>query len=213
MICSLSAVLRRTFKPDVPTQPNSVTREWSCYAYKTVGPLVPTQSSHGRKKSLLVVEFQSDLALCFSGYDQHLHHFPSSLSKNLNSGGVLLMAESQGRNPGGENKKRTPTRLQRRAPASIQVNKPSSVAADWKVAIPLLSPLILSPVSPNPKIGDQSVELKSRNEPSRKDFQSPEPEPEKAIFNLWQHPASPFHYDPANSLVPSFVPRCRYICP
>ncbi|KAJ4954471.1 hypothetical protein NE237_011254 [Protea cynaroides] len=120
---------------------------------------------------------------------------------------ALLMAELQGRNLGGGNKKRTPTRLQRRAPASIEVNPPTTVASNWKVAIPLLSPLVLSPVSPNPKFEDRTADLKSRDAPSRQD--SHLSESERPNFKSWQHPAAPFHYDPATPFMPSFVSRCR----
>ncbi|KAL9240343.1 hypothetical protein vseg_014577 [Gypsophila vaccaria] len=43
------------------------------------------------------------------------------------------------------NRRRQSSRLQRRAPASIQVNR----STEWNVAIPLLSPLASSPPSIN----------------------------------------------------------------
>ncbi|XP_042495508.1 uncharacterized protein At4g14450, chloroplastic-like [Macadamia integrifolia] len=116
------------------------------------------------------------------------------------------MAGSQGRNSGGGNKQ-APTRLQRRAPASIQVNPPSNQVSDWKVAIPLLSPLVLSPASPNPKLSDRTADVKSREESSRQGFQLAESE--KPSFKSWQHPAAPFHYDPPPPFSSSFVSRCR----
>uniref|UniRef100_M1B1M0 ATBET12 n=1 Tax=Solanum tuberosum TaxID=4113 RepID=M1B1M0_SOLTU len=44
-----------------------------------------------------------------------------------------------------------PSRLQWRAPASIQIN----CATDWNVGIPLLSPLISSPKSSNLTAADE----------------------------------------------------------
>ncbi|KAL7177711.1 hypothetical protein ACSBR2_030973 [Camellia fascicularis] len=93
------------------------------------------------------------------------------------------MAETQMRNSG--NRKQS-SRLQRQAPASIQIRP-----ADWKAAIPLLSPLITSPTS-----HDLTVEMKSCNN---------QQEPAKPIvFKKWQHPAAPFSYEPA-----PFVPFGR----
>ncbi|KAE9589762.1 hypothetical protein Lal_00021584 [Lupinus albus] len=85
-------------------------------------------------------------------------------------------------------KKHQPSRLQKRAPSSLQINR----EVEWNVAIPLLSPLASSP-PPLP------VDTKP---------QEPKPaETEKVTvtFKKWQHPAAPFCYEPA-PLVPSFVP-------
>uniref|UniRef100_A0A5B7AXC0 Uncharacterized protein n=1 Tax=Davidia involucrata TaxID=16924 RepID=A0A5B7AXC0_DAVIN len=109
------------------------------------------------------------------------------------------MAETRGRNSGN---RRQPSRLQRRAPASIQIIPVS----DWKVAIPLLSPLV-SPSSP--KSHDQMAEMKSSKEESIKQHNhhhssNQVTEPEKTmVFKKWQHPAAPFCYEPA-PLVPFF---------
>ncbi|KAK8511174.1 hypothetical protein V6N13_013593 [Hibiscus sabdariffa] len=89
--------------------------------------------------------------------------------------------------------RRQPSRLQRRAPASLQISPVSS----WNIAIPLLSPLASSP----PSI-DRREESPSSEQPPR---QSQKTEPEKLVFKMWQHPAAPFCYEPAQ-LVPSFVP-------
>ncbi|OMO54795.1 hypothetical protein CCACVL1_27560 [Corchorus capsularis] len=93
--------------------------------------------------------------------------------------------------------KRQPSRLQRRAPASIQISPVSS----WNVAIPLLSPLASSPPSIDRRMAEKREEP-PRQEQKRKSQSS---EPEKVVFKMWQHPAAPFCYEPA-PLVPSFVP-------
>ncbi|KAI3897079.1 hypothetical protein MKX03_009682 [Papaver bracteatum] len=107
----------------------------------------------------------------------------------------------------GENqqRKQTTSRLQRRAPSSIQVNPASSFAQGWKVAIPLLSPLAMSPTSPPNR--DRTAEVSSSSISTEK---------ANLIKSNWQHPSAPFHYDPTNNInkpakqfVPSFVPRCR----
>ncbi|XVF28649.1 hypothetical protein REPUB_Repub15cG0048300 [Reevesia pubescens] len=90
-----------------------------------------------------------------------------------------------------------PSRLQRRAPASLHISPVSS----WNVAIPLLSPLASSP----PSIDRRTSE--KREEPPRQEQQrqSQTKEPEKLVFKMWQHPAAPFCNEPA-PLMPSFVP-------
>ncbi|KAL6989854.1 hypothetical protein U1Q18_015604 [Sarracenia purpurea var. burkii] len=94
------------------------------------------------------------------------------------------MAETAVRSSGN---RRPSTRLQRQAPASIQI----SPASDWKAAIPLLSPLITSPAS-----HDRTVEINSSY--NQHHHQNRVTEPEKPIaFKKWQHPAAPFCYDPA----------------
>ncbi|CAK9183891.1 unnamed protein product, partial [Ilex paraguariensis] len=83
--------------------------------------------------------------------------------------------------------RRQSIRLQRRAPASIQINRPS----DWNVAIPLLSPLVTSPSAPQSK--KLTAEIRRPD-----DNQSTEAAKEKAVvFKKWQHPAAPFCYEPA----------------
>ncbi|KAF8388210.1 hypothetical protein HHK36_026876 [Tetracentron sinense] len=113
------------------------------------------------------------------------------------------MADAQGRNSGTGNNRRRQSRLQRRAPASIEVSPASSFVSDWKVAIPLLSPLVLSPSSP--KSRDLTAEVKSGEE----QHQSSGNEKPKPIFKKWQHPAAPLYCEPA-PMMPSLLPRyCR----
>ncbi|GMH28528.1 hypothetical protein Nepgr_030371 [Nepenthes gracilis] len=84
-------------------------------------------------------------------------------------------------------RRRQPSRLQRRAPASIQVNR-----SEWNVAIPLLSPLASSP--PPNRLFDQTAEMESR----QGHHQLPSGSEQKpAPFKKWQHPAAPFFYEPA----------------
>ncbi|GMN53470.1 hypothetical protein TIFTF001_022606 [Ficus carica] len=98
---------------------------------------------------------------------------------------------------------RQPSRLQRRAPASLQI----SPVSDWNVAIPLLSPLA-SPSSPpaaaappkpkpKPKPLDRTADAKSRDADSDK--------PPVVVFKKWQHPAAPFCCEPPPPVRP-FVP-------
>ncbi|CAJ2628002.1 hypothetical protein L195_g040164 [Trifolium pratense] len=85
-----------------------------------------------------------------------------------------------------------PSRLQKRAPSSLQINR----SLDWNVAIPLLSPLASSPPPQLPE-----------TRPSQHN-QGTTAEPEKVVvvtFKNWQHPAAPFCYEPA-PMVPPFVP-------
>uniref|UniRef100_A0A803Q755 Uncharacterized protein n=1 Tax=Cannabis sativa TaxID=3483 RepID=A0A803Q755_CANSA len=99
--------------------------------------------------------------------------------------------------------RRQPSRLQRRAPASLQI----SPVSDWNVAIPLLSPLV-SPSSPKTLV-DRTVENKSRDDHHhlhhhqrlRQSSESEKP----IVFKKWQHPAAPFCYD-STPLVRPFVP-------
>ncbi|KEH42700.1 hypothetical protein MtrunA17_Chr1g0186491 [Medicago truncatula] len=77
-----------------------------------------------------------------------------------------------------------PSRLQKRAPSSLQINR----SIQWNVAIPLLSPLSSSPP---PQL------------PDTRPSQGVTAEPEKVIvtFKNWQHPAAPFCHEHA-PLVP-----------
>ncbi|CDO99193.1 unnamed protein product [Coffea canephora] len=103
----------------------------------------------------------------------------------------------KGRNSSGNRSQ--PSRLQRRAPASIQINR----VTDWNVAIPLLSPLITSPTSPGST--DLTAEIKSRSgggvEESEKKEKLQPGVSAATSFKKWQHPAAPFCYEPA-PLVP-----------
>ncbi|KAJ1409449.1 hypothetical protein SESBI_22738 [Sesbania bispinosa] len=94
--------------------------------------------------------------------------------------------------PQRNNNRHQPSRLQRRAPSSLQINR----AVDWNVAIPLLSPLASSPPP-------QMQEMKPPQEPPQR--HTAEPEKVVVSFKNWQHPAAPFCYEPA-PMVPPFVP-------
>ncbi|KAK4357051.1 hypothetical protein RND71_022661 [Anisodus tanguticus] len=83
--------------------------------------------------------------------------------------------------------RRNPSRLQRRAPASIQINRTS----DWNVAIPLLSPLITSPVSPN---DDENLKSVINHMANKKEEVKKEEKP-VMVFKKWQHPAAPFCHE------------------
>ncbi|XP_059302437.1 uncharacterized protein At4g14450, chloroplastic-like [Lycium ferocissimum] len=90
-----------------------------------------------------------------------------------------------------------PSRLQRLSPASIKVER----VTDWKVAIPLLSPLITSPTSPesdNLKAAINAFSSSVVKEDVRKD----KTENAVMMFKNWQHPAAPFCYEPVAPLVP-----------
>ncbi|KAK6929811.1 hypothetical protein RJ641_003905 [Dillenia turbinata] len=107
------------------------------------------------------------------------------------------MAEMKGRN----SNRRQSSRLQRRAPASIQITPVS----DWKVAIPLLSPLATSPSSPPRNL---TSEIKSKEiSQSQQSFSAAAAAAadQKPVFKKWQHPAAPFCYESA-PLMPPFVP-------
>ncbi|KAI3523988.1 hypothetical protein L1887_02560 [Cichorium endivia] len=85
---------------------------------------------------------------------------------------------------------RKPSRLQRRAPASIQINPVSN----WNVAIPLLSPV------------ENTNRMSSTKEESRRPSHTvPEPEKKQMVYKRWQHPADPFYYEPAPPFVCSGV--------
>ncbi|XP_071690577.1 uncharacterized protein At4g14450, chloroplastic-like [Rutidosis leptorrhynchoides] len=98
------------------------------------------------------------------------------------------------------NPRRQPSRLQRRAPASIQVS-PSS---QWNVAIPLLSPLITSPENRNciDNSNDEYRRVVNSDDNNNK-IVKPEPEKTPIVCKKWQHPAAPFYYEPAPTLLQS----------
>ncbi|KAL2242656.1 uncharacterized protein At4g14450, chloroplastic [Sesamum indicum] len=76
------------------------------------------------------------------------------------------------------------SRLQRMAPASIQINP----VTEWKVAIPLLSPLVQSP-------NNLTAELKSGSSGDKEPVSAAEKP--VVVMKKWQHPAAPFNYEPA----------------
>ncbi|XP_020591236.1 uncharacterized protein At4g14450, chloroplastic-like [Phalaenopsis equestris] len=93
--------------------------------------------------------------------------------------------------------RRNQTRLRMHAPSSIQVGPPSGSFAEWKVAIPLLSPLDIVSF---PSIGD---------------LRPPYEESPKVVAEVrhanreWRAPAAPFHYESAPANAPAFaVFRC-----
>lgn len=92
--------------------------------------------------------------------------------------------------------RRNPSRLQRRAPASIQINRPT----DWNVAIPLLSPLITSPASPDAGNLKAAINRLSNSSNNKKE----EVKKELPVFKKWQHPAAPFYHEPA--------PLIQFVC-
>ncbi|KAH6768526.1 hypothetical protein C2S51_013862 [Perilla frutescens var. frutescens] len=77
------------------------------------------------------------------------------------------------------------SRLQRRAPASIQINP----VTEWNVAIPLLSPLVRSP-------DNLTAEIKSFSSRDKESVASAAEKP-AVVIKKWQHPAAPFCYEPA----------------
>ncbi|CAN1342401.1 Uncharacterized protein At4g14450, chloroplastic, partial [Linum perenne] len=89
------------------------------------------------------------------------------------------------------------SRLQRRRPASLQINSASS--SFWNAAIPLLSPLETSPTTIERK--EQQQQNQQRDEEANKPI----------VFKKWKHPAAPFYYEP-EKLKPSlysFLLICR----
>ncbi|VYS62663.1 unnamed protein product [Arabidopsis thaliana] len=86
------------------------------------------------------------------------------------------------------------SQLQRRAP-SLMI-KPTSFS-NWNVAIPLLSPLAPSLTS--------SFDQSHVPPPQNKTEIPVEEEVKKTpVFKKWQHPASPFCYEPT-TFVPPFI--------
>lgn len=93
--------------------------------------------------------------------------------------------------------RRQRSRLQMQAPSSIQVC-PAALrdASEWKVAIPLLSPLD----SPSlPTLGDPTAETPPPPEGKRV-----EESEGGARRPAWQHPAAPFYYEPVPGNAPAF---------
>ncbi|KAG1362568.1 hypothetical protein COCNU_10G007870 [Cocos nucifera] len=91
------------------------------------------------------------------------------------------------------------------APSSIQVEPAPANVAEWKVAIPLLSPLDISTI---PRIGDRTTETEAA--PALEEVRSPDGEKKDAEdgthrWMAWQHPAAPFYGDPAAGNKPAFV--------
>ncbi|KAL3578062.1 hypothetical protein D5086_019566 [Populus alba] len=87
-----------------------------------------------------------------------------------------------------------PSRLQRRRPASLQISPAPPSSSCWKVAIPLLSPLITSPTA---------MDMKSREDPQPPPRSQGSEGEKPVVFTKWQHPAAPLCYEPAK-FKPSF---------
>ncbi|KAG0454394.1 hypothetical protein HPP92_025698 [Vanilla planifolia] len=90
---------------------------------------------------------------------------------------------------------RKPGRLQMHAPSSIQVGQPSGSFLEWKVAIPLLSPLdMCSFPATVPEEGRETSAESARG---------------GGEIGQWRHPAEPFCYEPIPASAPIFAfPRC-----
>jgi hypothetical protein len=108
----------------------------------------------------------------------------------------LIMANTL-RNSNSAAARSQPSRLQRRRPASLQISPASSSSSStscWKVAIPLLSPLITSPTA---------MDMKSREDPQPPPRSQGTEGEKPVVFTKWQHPAAPLCYEPAK-FKPSF---------
>lgn len=101
----------------------------------------------------------------------------------------LLLASTMADKSSTNNRK--PSRLQRRAPASIQI----SPVSNWNVAIPLLSPVEKT----------NRMSSSSKEESRRAAHTVVEPEKKPVVYKKWQHPADPFYYEPAPPFVCSGV--------
>ncbi|XP_051129731.1 uncharacterized protein At4g14450, chloroplastic-like [Andrographis paniculata] len=96
------------------------------------------------------------------------------------------MAAVENRGVSGERPRpRQPSRLQRRAPAMIQINP----VTEWNVAIPLLSPLVQSPDNLRAEIEASANRDKETVAAAEK------PAAAAVVVKKWQHPAAPFGYD------------------
>ncbi|KAK2972984.1 hypothetical protein RJ640_022041 [Escallonia rubra] len=143
---------------------------------------------------------QRMIAGALTDEESHTHHSPSSSLLLIHPFSPLrtstnpqtnknpppfTMADAQGKLSGG---RRQPSRLQRRAPASIKI----SPSRDWNVAIPLLSPLV-SPTSPS-----RTADNRSGKDESKREHHHQVAEPGKPVaYKKWQHPAAPFCNEPA----------------
>ncbi|KAH0463500.1 hypothetical protein IEQ34_008082 [Dendrobium chrysotoxum] len=98
--------------------------------------------------------------------------------------------------------RRDRSRLRMHAPSSIQVGPPSESFAEWKVAIPLLSPLDIVSF---PLIGDMRPPDSTSEE-----GETPVVVAAGGYVNReWRHPAEPFYYESAPANAPTFaVSRC-----
>ncbi|KAK4767614.1 hypothetical protein SAY86_015364 [Trapa natans] len=93
--------------------------------------------------------------------------------------------------------RKQPSRLQGRAPASLQIASP---VLHWNVKIPLLSPVASSSSTPTEQIYHPAAA-----KPREIMFMLPQPESKSTVFKTWHHPAAPFCSHPA-PMVLSFLP-------
>ncbi|XP_020573054.1 uncharacterized protein At4g14450, chloroplastic-like [Phalaenopsis equestris] len=96
---------------------------------------------------------------------------------------------------------RNQSRLRMHAPSSIQVVPTSGSVAEWKVAIPLLSPLdiVSIPLTEDLRGNELAVKAGKEEEASSGGSEG------RGVAGRWRHPAEPFYYEPA----PAFtVPHC-----
>ncbi|KAL0907490.1 hypothetical protein M5K25_021905 [Dendrobium thyrsiflorum] len=98
------------------------------------------------------------------------------------------------------------SRLRMHAPSSIQVVPTSGNVAEWKIAIPLLSPLDIVSIpfledhrgpELSGKAGDAAAKVSASVTEGREEA------------GRWRHPAEPFYYEPAPANAPVFtIPHC-----
>ncbi|XP_054820684.1 uncharacterized protein LOC129319611 [Prosopis cineraria] len=125
---------------------------------------------------------------------------PSGLSSVLLIRSILAgMADASQISKLSAGSRRQPSRLQRRAPSSLLINR----SCEWNVAIPLLSPT-MEEAPPTETAREGAPPQEQQPQQQRR---LPSAEPENVVFNKWQHPAAPFCYDPPSStVVTPFVP-------
>ncbi|KAI0493563.1 hypothetical protein KFK09_023682 [Dendrobium nobile] len=95
------------------------------------------------------------------------------------------------------------SRLRMHAPSSIQVFPTSGNVAEWKIAIPLLSPLdiVSIPFNREPELSGKAGDAAAKASASVTEGR------EEA--GRWRHPAEPFYYEPAPANAPVFtIPHC-----
>ncbi|KAG0448109.1 hypothetical protein HPP92_008236 [Vanilla planifolia] len=110
----------------------------------------------------------------------------------------MSLAETSGAGSGGKIRKPR-SRLRMHAPSSIQVDRPSGSVAEWKAAIPFLSPLdiVSMPLMADPR--PTEAEGKKAREVEG------EAAGEKEGVGEWRHPAEPFFYEPIPANAPAFT--------
>jgi len=99
------------------------------------------------------------------------------------------------------------SRLQKRAPAKLQLKKlsPESMGLSCRSPIPLLSPLVMSPLE-----GGDVARLLFSEEAERQNPEEEEEESASAVIptNGWQHPAAPFFAERVCSFSHCFSELC-----